>query len=251
MRRARELASVTAALLLTAAAARADQGDVGRGSTIANQGKVVASGPTNAVPPCRDCHGDRGIGDGSGAFPRLTGQLAFYVYKQLHDFAAETRSSPVMAPIAKALSEQDMQDVAAYYESVKGPLFPLPILDPELVRRGGMISAAGIPEKEVPACITCHGEAGSGMKPIFPYLAGQYASYLEYQMDAFRLGQRNNSPLGVMTEIARKMDDDDVKAVGEYLAAVRPPCDCGEFASSAGPSAGYFSAPLLENRAGK
>jgi cytochrome c553 len=229
----------------------ADQGDVGRGSLLANQGKIVSSGLTNAVPPCRNCHGDRGIGDGSGAFPRLTGQLAFYTYKELKDFATDTRPSPVMSPIAKALSEQDMQDLAAYYGSVKGPLFPSPVTDAELARRGGMISAAGIAEKQVPACITCHGEAGAGMAPIFPYLAGQYASYTQYQMDAFRLGRRNNSPLGVMTEIARKMDEDDINAVSQYLAAVRPPCDCGEFASSAGAASPYVAPPLLENRAGK
>ena len=238
-------------LAVAAAPALGDQGDVGRGSLLANQGKVVTTGPTNAVPPCRNCHGERGIGDGSGAFPRLTGQLSFYTYKQLRDFAAETRPSPVMSPIAAALSEQDMQDVAAYYGSVKGPLFPLPILDPALAQRGGMISASGISEKQVPACITCHGEAGAGMAPIFPYLAGQYASYTQYQMDAFRLGRRNNSPLGVITETAKKMDEDDIKAVSQYLASVRPACDCGEFPSSAGSASAFRAAPLLENRAGK
>jgi cytochrome c553 len=227
----------------------ADQGDVGRGSIIANQGKTTGSGPPDAVPPCRNCHGDRGIGDGSGGFPRLTGQLAFYTYKQLQDFTVDSRPSPVMTPIAQALSDQDKQDVAAYYASVRGPLFPLPIMDPELVQRGAMISAAGIPEKGVPACITCHGEAGSGMAPSFPYLAGQYAPYLQYQMDSFRLGRRNNSPLGVMTEIAGKMDDGDINAVSQYLAAVRPPCDCGEFGSSAGQASPYKPAPLVENRA--
>ena len=89
------------------------------------------------------------------------------------------------------------------------------------------------------------------MAPIFPYLAGQYAPYLQYQMDAFRLGRRKNSPLGVMNQIAAKMDDDEIKAVSEYLAAVRPPCDCGEFASSAGAAAPYAPAPLRENRAAK
>lgn len=237
--------------LLFAVAAAADQGDVARGSVIANQGKVTAAVPGNTVPPCRNCHGDRGIGDGSGAFPRLTGQLAFYTYKQLQDFAGDTRPSPVMSPIAAALSEQDRQDVAAYYASVKGPLFPLPILDPELAQRGGMISAAGSSEKQVPACITCHGEAGAGMAPSFPYLGGQYASYLQYQMDAFRLGRRNNSPFGVMTEIAQKMSEDDINAVSQYLASVRRPCDCGEFTSSAGPASAYATAPLFENRAGK
>ena len=156
-----------------------------------------------------------------------------------------------MTPIAQPLSDQDKQDVAAYYSSVKGPLFPLPILDPKLVQRGAIISASGIPEKGVPACISCHGEAGAGMAASFPYLAGQYAPYLQYQMDSFRLGQRKNSPLGVMTEIAGKMDDDDINAVSQYLASVRPPCDCGEFGSSAGQASVYKTAPLLENRAKK
>lgn len=89
------------------------------------------------------------------------------------------------------------------------------------------------------------------MAPSFPYLAGQYASYLQYQMDAFRLGRRNNSPLGVMTEIAQKMSEDDINAVSQYLASVRPPCDCGEFTSSAGPASAYATAPLLENQGGK
>ena len=250
----RRFAVVLGAALLAMAAettGKADQGDVGRGSVLANQGKATNAAQANAVPPCRNCHGDRGIGDGSGGFPRLTGQLAFYLYKQLQDFASDTRPSPVMTPITQALSDQDRQDVAAYYASVKGPLFPLPILDPDLVQRGGMISAAGIPEKGVPACITCHGEAGSGMAPSFRYLAGQYAPYLQYQMDSFRLGRRKNSPLGVMSEIAGKMNDDDINAVSQYLAAVRPPCDCGEFASSAGRASAYKSAPLAENRAKK
>lgn len=244
---------IAAALVIAAALppARADDGDVGRGSKLAIEGKAVASGPMNSVPACRQCHGDRGIGDGSGAFPRLTGQLPFYTYKQLRDFAADTRPSPVMGPIAKSLSDQDMQDAAAYYGSVKGPLFPTPRYDPAEIRRGGAISASGIPEKQVPACISCHGDAGAGMQPGFPYLAGQYSDYLAYQMDQFRSGRRHNSPLDVMTTIAVKMDEDDIKTVTQYLATVRPPCDCGEFASSTGKAAPYAPAPLEQNRTGR
>lgn len=251
MRCVRVLAIGVLPVLATLLPARADEGDVGRGSKLATEGKAVAWAPMNSVPACRQCHGDRGIGDGSGAFPRLTGQLPFYLYKQLRDFAADTRPSPVMGPIAKSLSDQDMQDVAAYYGAVKGPLFPTLHYDPAEIRRGGTISASGIAEKEVPACITCHGEAGAGMQPIFPYLAGQYADYLAYQMDEFRSGRRHNSPLDVMTAIASKMDEDEIKAVSQYLATVRPPCDCGDFASSTGAASGYSPMTLERNRAGK
>jgi cytochrome c553 len=156
-----------------------------------------------------------------------------------------------MSPIAEALSDGDMQDAAAYYASLKGPFFPAPILDPELVRRGAIISASGIGEKQVPACIACHGAAGAGMPPSFPYLAGQYASYTEYEMDQFRFGRRNNSPLGVMNQIAAQLTDDEIKAVSEYLASVRPPCNCGELASGAGAASAYVPPPLLQNQAGK
>ncbi len=248
----RRAAALGAALLLVLGAgpARADPGDPEHGRVIAEQGKVAA-GPQGPVPPCRNCHGEAGIGDGSGAFPRLTGQLGFYTYKQLEDFAAGTRPSPVMSPIAQALSRTDWQDLAAYFAAAKGPLFPLPTQDPERVQRGGQISAAGLPDRHVPACIACHGNAGAGMEPAFPYLGGQYASYMEFALAQFRTGRRHNSPLDVMTVIARQLDDDESRVVSEYLAAVRPPLDCGDagqVGSGAGPAAPPQPMPLPGSR---
>jgi cytochrome c553 len=235
-------------LVLVAGAVRADEPSAERGRVIATQGRAA---PGGAVPPCRNCHGEKGIGDGSGAFPRLTGQLAFYLYKQLGDFASGGRHSPVMSPIAQALDDRERQDVAAYYAGAAGPFFPAPMLDPVLLQRGGVISASGLAEKGVPACIACHGLAGAGMAPSFPYLAGQYAPYLQYQLDLFRMNLRTNSPLGVMNRIASQMSEDDVKAVSQYLATVRPPCACGDAASGAGAASAYTGAPLFENRAGR
>jgi cytochrome c553 len=234
--------------LLIATGARANEADAEHGRIIAEQGKQA---PAPAVPPCRNCHGEKGIGDGSGAFPRLTGQLGFYLYKELRDFASGTRRSPVMSPIAEALDNQEMQDVAAYYAAQTGPFFPAPLLDPALVQRGGVISASGLADKNVPACIACHGLAGAGMAPSFPYLAGQYASYLEYQLDLFRMDLRNNSALGVMDRIAASMSEDEIKAVSQYLASVRPPCGGREAASGAGAAEKFAGAPLLQYRSGK
>src|SRR5918912_3979551 len=132
-------------LLLPVGTAHAGEPNPERGRILATQGKAA---PANAIPPCRNCHGDNGIGDGSGAFPRLTGQLAFYVYKQLRDFASsDTRHSPVMSPIAATLDDGEMQDVAAYYAGAKGPFFPSPLLDPAHLQRGGLISASGLKDK--------------------------------------------------------------------------------------------------------
>ena len=114
-----------------------------------------------------------------------------------------------------------------------------------------MISAAGIPEQGVPACIACHGPAGAGMSPGFPYLAGQYAPYTDYQLDQFRLDRRRNSPLDVMIDIAKRMSDEDRRAVSEYLAQVRPPDLSRVGASSAGPAGAYSGAPLAAYQGGK
>lgn len=245
--RARLSVLCLAAWLLASGSSWAEPGDPQAGAGLANDGKT-ASHATASVPACRTCHGDRGIGDGSGAFPRLTGQLGFYLYKQLRDFAAGTRPSPVMSPISQALTDQDMQNVAAYYASLQGPFFPLPLLDPEAVRRGGLISASGIGDKNVPACVACHGLAGAGMEPSFPYLAGQYAAYTEYQLDQFRFNRRQNSPLNVMNEIAARMDDGDIAAVAAYFAAVRQPDRSREARSGAGPASPYAPAPLTQNQ---
>lgn len=185
-------------------------------------GEQIAQSGVKGVQACVTCHGPKGIGDGSGAFPRLTGQVAFYVYKELTDFAAGARPSPIMQPVAKGLSDQDRQDVAAYYASVTGPYYPTPKVDEKVLQHGGKISAAGLPDKSVPACIMCHGRAGFGNPPLFPYLAGQYANYLQKELELFKSGARHNDPLAVMRDIASKLSHEDITAVSHYFASVRP-----------------------------
>lgn len=223
-----------AALLLSivigpaGAAPGADAGEPDQG-----HGKQIATkGIGEHVPACSQCHGEAGIGDGSGAFPRLTGQLPFYLYQQLRGFAAGARANPVMSPIAKGLSDQDMQDVAAYYAAQQGPYFPQPFVDQAVLERGGRLSAVGQSEAGVPACVSCHGQAGKGSGELFPYLAGQYQSYLAKQLRDFKSGLRHNDPMAVMRDIAAKLPDGDVDAVGAYFASVRPPCQCNETTTS-------------------
>lgn len=214
----RHVARLAAAILLawtTAAAARSPDIEHGR--------DIALHGSANGAQPCAECHKQDGTGDSTGAFPRLTGQVAFYLYKQLRDFAAGTRDNQVMAPIAKKLDEKDMEDVAGYYASVSGPFSsPIPS-DGGAVTRGGTIAASGVPDRNVPACANCHGQAGSGMPPSFPYLAGQFAFYTRNQFAAWRDGSRRNDPLNVMRDIAARLDNADVAALAAYFAAVQPP----------------------------
>jgi cytochrome c553 len=183
---------------------------------------VAAQGNEQGAAACASCHGLTGIADGSGAFPRLTGQSAWYLYKQLKDYAGGTRENAIMGPIAKVLSEADMQDVAAYYEQTQGPYFSPEASDPTLMQWGGTLSAIGSEQKHVQACVNCHGPAGAGMPPSYPYLAGQFASYTQLQFQEWKLGNRRNDPLAVMRTIAAAMDDRDIAAVAQYFDSVRP-----------------------------
>jgi cytochrome c553 len=192
------------------------------------RGRGVALGASTAVSPrsaCHTCHGLNGAGDASGAFPRLSGQSAWYLYKQLRDYAAGERENPIMSPIAKALNDQEMEDVAAFYAEQSAPDLTQAksAPDPQLLQQGAAISATGLQQKGVAACVNCHGPAGRGLPPSYPYLAGQYAPYVELQFRLWREGQRHNSPLGVMEHIAAQLSDEEVKALAAYFSSLPPP----------------------------
>jgi cytochrome c553 len=187
---------------------------------------VVVGGKESSVTPCFMCHGLDGGGDSAGAFPRLTGQAAFYMYKQLVDYASGTRPNEVMSPIAQQLTEPQMADVAYYYSVVDAPFASRPSVDPALLERGRKLAEDGLEEAGVEACNLCHGRNGTGDPPLFPYLAGQYAPYTELQLQLWQEGVRANDPLDVMAEIADALSDEDIRAVALYYEGLRP--DSGE-----------------------
>jgi cytochrome c553 len=183
---------------------------------------VVVGGKDATITPCFMCHGLDGIGDSAGAFPRLTGQAAFYMYKQLVDYASGARPNDVMSPIAREMTEPQMADVAFYYSTLDGPDAPRLAVDPETLARARKIVEDGLPDRDVPACNLCHGEDGGGDPPLFPYLAGQYAPYTELQLRLWKQGVRRNDALNVMADIARAMSDEDIHAVALYFEWLRP-----------------------------
>lgn len=188
------------------------------------------TGTANQVTGCKQCHQIRGDGSASAGIPRLTGQTFRYIYSSLRNFASGDRKSPVMEPIAKELSDQDMRDVAAYYAAVKlgeqdmakaavsGPLPKSSVLI-----EGAALAAVGSAKDGVQACQNCHGPAGSGLPPVYPYLGGQYAGYLESQLLAFKSGARGNEELKIMQDIAKRLTDQQIHAVAIYYASIQPP----------------------------
>ena len=191
---------------------------------IARGAVIAAQGTPAGAPPCAQCHAFNGVSDASGAFPRIAGQSAYYLARQLHDFASRVRVSALMTPIAKALSPDNIADVTAYYASINAPFLPLSTTDPELVERGKQLAKVGSAPRQIQACDNCHGPAGAGEPPAIPYLAGQYSHYIAFTLDMWRKGYRKTSA-GSMAVVAHKLNDEEIAAVAAYYQQVQSPLE--------------------------
>ena len=187
----------------------------------AAQDAAKAQGIANQV--CASCHAADGNGTAS-ANPKIAGQFAEYLHKQLVDFKPQqgkkpARESPIMMGMVANLSEADMKGLAAYYAGQK--LKPAAASDKSLAALGQKIWRGGNAANGVPACAGCHGPAGAGMPAQYPRLAGQYAEYIASQLKAFKEGGRANDPNGMMRGVAARMSEREIRAVSEYAAGLR------------------------------
>jgi cytochrome c553 len=221
MKRYRRLATgATAALSALGLISGIGQAQTPENAQIARGAVIAAQGTVAGAPPCAQCHAFNGVSDASGAFPRVAGQSAYYLAEQLRDFASERRSNAFMTPIAKALTADDIADVAAYYSGLDAPFLPLRKPDDALVRAGEQLAKVGNESRRIQACDNCHGPGGAGEPPTLPYLAGQYATYIAFELRMWQRGYRKNSPDG-MAVVARALDEREIAAVAAYYQQVR------------------------------
>ncbi len=176
----------------------------------------LAKGAEKATQVCAACHTADGS-RGSPANPILQGQHTEYLVKQLAEFKSGKRANPIMSGMAAALTEDDMKNVSAYYNSKTAK--PGFAKDKALVALGEKIYRGGIAAKQVPACAGCHSPTGAGIPAQYPRMGGQHADYAEAQLVAFRSGARGNS--AQMSAIAARMSDKEIKAVADYVAGLR------------------------------
>ncbi|WP_322399753.1 c-type cytochrome [Massilia luteola] len=194
--------------------------------------QLATSGAQNGVTACAGCHGAQGEGNAAGGFPRIAGQSAAYLGKQLGAYANGARVNPIMQPIAKAMNAEQIRDVSAYYASLgDAPAgataagAPAAGTKPSAagMDRGATLSAIGDDARGVQACANCHGPGGVGNQPVYPYLAGQHATYLTAAMAAWKNGARKTDSSGQMTHIAQSLPDADVAALSAYFSAQPAP----------------------------
>jgi cytochrome c553 len=201
----------------------------------------ISSGKEKAAA-CVSCHGENGNSLVS-TFPKLAQQHASYLIKQLQAFKNGTRKNPMMSSIAMGLSDDDMADIAAYYADQEVSANQLPVLDDDdekpaattgekktdakdpvqaLIAQGSDLYRNGDLTREVSACIACHGPFGEGNKPAaFPLLKSQHADYLIKTLTDFKTDTRSNNPENMMHMIAKKMSDEEIKAVSYRISMMK------------------------------
>lgn len=187
--------------------------------------QLAARGAPNGVAACTTCHGAQGEGDAASGYPRIAGQSQAYLGTQLGAYANGARVNPVMQPIARTMSAEQIRDVSAWYSSLgAGPAAAAGAkpTDASAVR-GRLLSEVGDASLGVQACANCHGPGGAGKQPDYPYLAGQHANYLNAAMAAWKSGARKTDSSGQMPHIARALPDADVAALSSYFAAQPAP----------------------------
>jgi cytochrome c553 len=166
---------------------------------------------------CVGCHGVDGNGGADPSWPRLAGQIPDYLLAQLKAFKIGARKNPIMKGMAEPLKEQDMRDLVAYFSSQT--LRPGVAVNREFALAGRRLYRGGNAETGVPACMSCHGPSGHGIPPRFPRVTGQNARYTEQQLVDFKASRRVDSD-GVMTRVAFRMSEGEIRAASEYMAGL-------------------------------
>jgi len=179
------------------------------------QGDAAAGQAKSAL--CATCH----AADGNSQIPmnpKLAGQSARYLLKQLQDYKSGVRQDPTMSAMVAALSEEDMADIAAWYASQEVTLGGA---DPEKLELGESLYRSGNAEYSIAACSACHGPTGEGNAPAgFPSLSGQHAEYTLKQLQAFRAGTRDNDDSSMMRSVVERLTDAELEALASYVSGL-------------------------------
>jgi cytochrome c553 len=187
-------------------------------------GKVAGGATKSAV--CAACHGPNG-NSVNPEWPRLAGQSAVYVAEQLRLFRSGLRANPVMQPLAATLSDQDISDLAVYYEAQTPTGLEA---DPSYWQSGQALYLRGDRERDVPACTACHGPVGRGnLAAGYPALRAQQSVYVMKQLNAYASGARYNGPNPLqasrngtmMFTLAKRLTPEQIRDVASYVQGMR------------------------------
>ncbi|MGI9251543.1 MAG: c-type cytochrome [Pseudohongiellaceae bacterium] len=182
------------------------------------QGDAAAGQAKSAL--CATCHG----ADGNSELvinPKLAGQNFGYLMKQMEDYKSGVRNDAVMTAMIATVSDQDMQDIAAWYASQEVPPAIAQEITAENMELAETLYRAGNRELGIAACSACHSPTGKGNAPAgFPALGGQHVEYTLLQLQAFRSGERDNDLSAMMRSTVERLTDRELQALADYVAGL-------------------------------
>jgi cytochrome c553 len=166
----------------------------------AKQGKVLAY----------TCHGCHGIEDYKNVYPtysvpKLGGQHSQYLTDALKEYDSGDRAHATMHAHAASLSEKDRADIAAFFQGPAPRASAAPV---------------GTPPASTALCVTCHGNDGISISPMYPILAGQHRDYIERALHDYKSGKRKNA---IMSGIVAQVKDEDISAIASFFASQKSP----------------------------
>ncbi len=179
----------------------------------------IETGKNKSVT-CSACHGAEG-NSVNPEWPNIAGQHAEYTQQQLQAFKSGDRSNPLMSSQAMLLSDEDMRNLAVYYESLPGAAAS--VADPTTLARGEALYRGGDTSRGIAACLACHGPAGRGNAAAkYPALNGQHATYTAKQLRDYASGARaSDGVTQVMRSIAARLSEEDIVALASYVQGLR------------------------------
>jgi len=188
---------------------------------------------------CIACHGREGSATNAGYFPRLAGKPAGYLFNQLVSFRDGRRFNSDMAHMVEFLSDDSLLEIAQYFASLEYP-YPPPVVSDvsaEQLRRGRHLAMDGDATRKIPACISCHGVALTGVQPGIPGLVGVPRLYVASQLGAWLTNDRHALAPDCMTAVGRSLTSQDVNDVASWLATQPVPSNSHAVTESPGPLA--------------
>ncbi|ROZ69734.1 cytochrome C [Ramlibacter sp. WS9] len=211
---------------------------------------AAATASVQAAPPfedsmaqrtlaCVGCHGKEGRAGPDGFYPRIAGKPEGYLYNQLLNFRDGRRHYGLMTRLLDPLSDAYLLEIARHFASLDLP-YPPPQpanMPAAVLQRGHVLAQQGDAAKGIPACVQCHGESLTGVRPNTPGLLGLPRDYLNAQLGAWRTGQRRAHAPDCMAKIAQQLTPEDLTAVTAWLAAQPVPAQAHAVASLPRPPA--------------
>ncbi|MCK7542689.1 cytochrome c4 [Marinobacter bryozoorum] len=175
------------------------------------------AGETQAAA-CAACHGQAGTAPVMGVYPKLAGLGETYFYNQLVAIRDGDREIPEMTGQLDGKSDEDLRDLAAYFNQQE---MPLGQANPELADQGEALYRGGNLASGVPACAACHNPQGKGNEPAgYPHLGGQSAEYVAKTLNDYRDASRGGYKSQIMVDIASRLTDEEIEAVASYISGL-------------------------------